>query len=462
VQALPQTTPARPTWSDASRRMPVLALPAVLSLAAAALLVASPPVLAQTGAADRLGRLSTAQPAEPVLRAYAGAAVAMRAQTTMLPWRKMSHAEDGLALIDKALSQLGPADEAPRPRGVPGVLEARFVAANTFLGLPAMFNRGECGRSQLDAVLGHPLFDNAPAPFKAVVWLRAGEMLALTGSSGSGKSTLLHIAGLIDRADAGELRLRGQDVTTMPEAQATRLRRDAFGFVFQGFNLVPVMTVWNNVDYALFIAGVPVPQRRQPVQAMLDAVGLAAHTGHRPDALSGGQRQRVAIARALVKQPALVIAGEPTANLDSHTADQVLDLMRDSGCWAASGPADPIRACWPRPGTTAMHRPTTTGAAGARAPRRWLPPTCAATAPMSAWPGSPPTGRCRWTLCSTQPTAAASSALPRNGAATAGGWTPACAPTAGRPRPCLRNCHNAAAWCWPRPSASDPYGRTTT
>lgn len=161
--------------------------------------------------------------------------------------------------------------------------------------------------------------------------LRAGEMLALTGPSGSGKSTLLHIAGLIDRADAGELRLRGQDVTALPEAQATRLRRDAIGFVFQGFNLVPVMTVWDNVDYALFIAGVPVPQRRQRVQAMLDAVGLAAHAGHRPDALSGGQRQRVAIARALVKQPALVIADEPTANLDSHTADQVLDLMREQG-----------------------------------------------------------------------------------------------------------------------------------
>jgi putative ABC transport system ATP-binding protein len=161
--------------------------------------------------------------------------------------------------------------------------------------------------------------------------LRRGEMLALTGPSGSGKSTILNVAGLIDRADSGDVILRGQDVAALSETQATLLRRDAIGFVFQGFNLVPVMTVWDNVDYALFIAGVPALQRRQRVQAMLDAVGLAEHAAHRPDALSGGQRQRVAIARALVKQPALVIADEPTANLDSHTADQVLDLMRDQG-----------------------------------------------------------------------------------------------------------------------------------
>ena len=161
--------------------------------------------------------------------------------------------------------------------------------------------------------------------------LARGEMLALTGPSGSGKSTLLNIAGLIDRADSGTVTLRGHDTSALDEAQATRLRRDAIGFVFQGFNLVPVMTVWDNVDYALFIAGMPAPERRQRVQALLQAVGLAEHAAHRPDALSGGQRQRVAIARALVKQPALVIADEPTANLDSHTADQVLDLMREQG-----------------------------------------------------------------------------------------------------------------------------------
>ncbi len=159
--------------------------------------------------------------------------------------------------------------------------------------------------------------------------LRRGEMLALTGPSGSGKSTLLNIAGLIDRADAGQVQLNGRDVARLNERSTTLLRRDAIGFIFQGFNLVPVMTVFDNVDYALFIAGVPVAERRQRVQALLQAVGLADHAAHRPDALSGGQRQRVAIARALVKQPALVIADEPTANLDSQTANQVLDLMRD-------------------------------------------------------------------------------------------------------------------------------------
>jgi len=161
--------------------------------------------------------------------------------------------------------------------------------------------------------------------------VRSGEMLALTGPSGSGKSTLLHMAGLIDRPDAGEVLLRGRAVTQLGETDATLLRRDAIGFVFQTFNLVPVMTVADNVDYPLFLAGVPATERRERVQHMLEAVGLAEHARHRPDALSGGQRQRVAIARALVKRPTLVIADEPTASLDSQTADQVLDLMREVG-----------------------------------------------------------------------------------------------------------------------------------
>ncbi|MEK8050798.1 ABC transporter ATP-binding protein [Ideonella sp. DXS22W] len=162
-----------------------------------------------------------------------------------------------------------------------------------------------------------------------------GEMLALTGPSGSGKSTILNLAGLIDRPDAGRVTLRGRQgavqADTLDETAATLLRRDAIGFVFQSFNLVPVMTVEENVDYPLFLAGLAAAERRERVAQMLDAVGLREHAHHRPDALSGGQRQRVAIARALVKRPALVIADEPTANLDSHTADQVLDLMREQG-----------------------------------------------------------------------------------------------------------------------------------
>jgi len=161
--------------------------------------------------------------------------------------------------------------------------------------------------------------------------VQPGEMLALTGPSGSGKSTLLNLAGLIDKPDAGQIGFRGKDVTSLGESDATLLRRDAIGFVFQSFNLVPVMTVAENVDYPLFLAGIPAAERRERVAQVLQAVGLAEHAKHRPDALSGGQRQRVAIARALVKRPTLVIADEPTASLDSHTADQVLALMRERG-----------------------------------------------------------------------------------------------------------------------------------
>jgi putative ABC transport system ATP-binding protein len=161
--------------------------------------------------------------------------------------------------------------------------------------------------------------------------VQRGELLALTGPSGSGKSTILNLCGLIDTPDSGDIVLGGRSVAGLDEVQRTLLRRDALGFVFQSFNLVPVMTVAENVDYPLFIAGVPLAERRERVAAQLLAVGLQDHAHHRPDALSGGQRQRVAIARALVKRPKLVIADEPTASLDSVTADQVLDLMRERG-----------------------------------------------------------------------------------------------------------------------------------
>lgn len=126
-------------------------------------------------AAHQFGKLLAATPTDPVLRAYAGASTSMRATTTMLPWKKMGHAEDGLALIDKALAQLTPAHDAPSHQGVAASLQVKFVAANTFLALPAMFNRGERGHKLLDDVLKSPLFEAAPAGFKASVWLRAGQ-----------------------------------------------------------------------------------------------------------------------------------------------------------------------------------------------------------------------------------------------------------------------------------------------
>lgn len=158
--------------------------------------------------------------------------------------------------------------------------------------------------------------------------VRAGELLALTGPSGSGKSTILNLCGLIDSPDEGQVLLHGQAVDARQVLASTLLRRDTIGFVFQSFNLVPVMTVAENVDYPLFLAGVPAAERRTRVAEALAQVGLSEHAAHRPDALSGGQRQRVAMARALVKRPSLVIADEPTASLDSHTAEQVLGLMR--------------------------------------------------------------------------------------------------------------------------------------
>lgn len=161
--------------------------------------------------------------------------------------------------------------------------------------------------------------------------VQRGELLALTGPSGSGKSTILNLCGLIDHADAGEVLLGGVSIKQLNDTQLTLQRRDGIGFIFQSFNLVPVMTVAENVDYPLFLTGVPLAERRERVAAQLKAVGLDEHANHLPDALSGGQRQRVAIARALIKRPRLVIADEPTASLDSHTADQVLDLMRERG-----------------------------------------------------------------------------------------------------------------------------------
>ncbi|MCX7180797.1 MAG: ABC transporter ATP-binding protein [Proteobacteria bacterium] len=156
-----------------------------------------------------------------------------------------------------------------------------------------------------------------------------GEMVALTGPSGSGKSTLLNLCGLIDSQDAGSRELGGIPIDGLDEIALTRLRREKVGFIFQGFNLVPVMTVFDNVEYPLMLLGVSATERREKTMTALQRVGLEDYARRLPDALSGGQRQRVAIARALVKSPALVIADEPTANLDSTTARQIVDLLHE-------------------------------------------------------------------------------------------------------------------------------------
>ena len=166
-----------------------------------------------------------------------------------------------------------------------------------------------------------------PALRSVSVAIRPGELAALAGPSGSGKSTLLNLLGCLDKPDAGEIRLGNQRVSHMTAGALAAVRRTRLGFIFQSFNLVPVLTAFENVEYPLLLTGTPRAERRARVTELLDAVRLAGKHGRRPHELSGGERQRVAIARALVNRPALVLADEPTANLDSGTGAAVLDVM---------------------------------------------------------------------------------------------------------------------------------------
>lgn len=160
--------------------------------------------------------------------------------------------------------------------------------------------------------------------------IEQGEMVALCGPSGSGKSTLLNILGLLDMQYTGQVTLHGDDYPRSSN-QAAKLRREKLGFIFQKFNLVPVMTALENVAYPLYLNGVDKAQQRRLAAEMLERVGLGESLHALPDRLSGGQQQRVAIARALVHRPALVIADEPTASLDSVTANLVIDIMKQLG-----------------------------------------------------------------------------------------------------------------------------------
>ncbi|MBM3117771.1 ABC transporter ATP-binding protein [Jeongeupia naejangsanensis] len=150
----------------------------------------------------------------------------------------------------------------------------------------------------------------------------------LSGPSGSGKTTLLNLIGGIDRPDGGRVVVDGQDLAQLDDDALSDFRARRLGFVFQNFNLLPVLTAFENVEYPLLLTGAPKPERRRRVDELLAAVGLADKAHSRPNQLSGGQRQRVAIARALATSPQLVLADEPTANLDSHTGAAILALMR--------------------------------------------------------------------------------------------------------------------------------------
>lgn len=158
--------------------------------------------------------------------------------------------------------------------------------------------------------------------------LRAGDFTAIVGASGSGKSTLLNMVGCIDQPDSGEVMLQGRSVLSLSDDERSILRNEKIGFIFQTFNLIPVLSVFDNVELPLTIQKfVNAHARRQRVLEALERVGLLEFSNQLPDRLSGGQRQRVAIARALVTRPSLVLADEPTANLDSVTAHKIIDLM---------------------------------------------------------------------------------------------------------------------------------------
>jgi putative ABC transport system ATP-binding protein len=186
--------------------------------------------------------------------------------------------------------------------------------------------------------------------------IAAGEFLSLMGPSGSGKSTLLHIIAGVDRPTSGECLVQSVDVTKLNESQLADWRNQNVGFIFQTFNLIPVLTAAENVELPLLLTRLTRAQRRKQVETALEVVGLADRAKHLPRQLSGGQEQRVAIARALVTDPALIVADEPTGNLDSHSAQEVLgalqSLRKDAGKTIIMVTHDPKAAAF---GTRQIH-----------------------------------------------------------------------------------------------------------
>ncbi|MEV6955519.1 ABC transporter ATP-binding protein [Streptomyces sp. NPDC051183] len=158
--------------------------------------------------------------------------------------------------------------------------------------------------------------------------VRRGELTALKGRSGSGKTTLLNVVGGLDTPTGGAVRIDGTDLADLDESGLLALRRDRIGFVFQSFGLIPVLTAAENVGVPMRMRKVPAPQREERVRTLLALVGLSEHADQRPGELSGGQQQRVAVARALANDPALIIADEPTGQLDSETGRQIMQLLR--------------------------------------------------------------------------------------------------------------------------------------
>jgi putative ABC transport system ATP-binding protein len=158
--------------------------------------------------------------------------------------------------------------------------------------------------------------------------VQSGEFLAIVGASGSGKTTLLQLLGALDRPTSGQILCAGDDLSTLSERDLSRLRRDEIGFIFQQFNLIPTLTAEQNVEAAMAATGSSSGERRARARDLLQKVGLAHRTRHLPSQLSGGEQQRVAIARALTNHPSVLLADEPTGNLDTTTGEEILELLR--------------------------------------------------------------------------------------------------------------------------------------
>jgi putative ABC transport system ATP-binding protein len=158
--------------------------------------------------------------------------------------------------------------------------------------------------------------------------IEKGDFLSIVGPSGCGKTTLLNIIGCIDKPSEGHIYFNGTDVAELSDNQEADIRLKKIGFIFQSFNLIPVLNIFENIEFPLILNKWPKKKRKERVEYLIEIVGLSDYIQHKPDELSGGQRQRVAIARALVNEPSLVIADEPTANLDSETGGMILSIMK--------------------------------------------------------------------------------------------------------------------------------------